>query len=66
MTEIVTLSRKGEVVLPRHIRGELGLQPGDELELTVENGSIVLRKKAGRFAAYLERLARRSGPSDKS
>ncbi|MCX8071039.1 MAG: AbrB/MazE/SpoVT family DNA-binding domain-containing protein [Candidatus Binatia bacterium] len=59
MAETVTLGHKGEVVLPRKVRGELGLKPGDELELRLEGDTIVLRKKAGHFAAYLERLGRR-------
>ncbi|GBD25632.1 hypothetical protein HRbin30_00956 [bacterium HR30] len=59
IAETVIVGSKGEVVLPRKVRGELGLKPGDELELRLEEDCIVLRKKAGRFAAYLERLGRR-------
>lgn len=57
--DTVILGTKGEVVLPRKVRGELGLRPGDELEVRLEDDCIVLRKKAGRFSAYLERLGRR-------
>ncbi len=59
IAQTVTLGSKGEVVLPTKVRGELGLKPGDELELRLEGDCVVLRKKAGRFAAYLERLGRR-------
>jgi AbrB family looped-hinge helix DNA binding protein len=58
MAETVVIGGKGEVVLPRKVRTELGLAPGDELELRLEDDRIVLRKKAGRFASYLARLGR--------
>jgi AbrB family looped-hinge helix DNA binding protein len=58
MAVTVVLGSKGEIILPRKIRSDLGIEAGDELELSVENDRIVLRKKAGRFAAYLERLSR--------
>jgi AbrB family looped-hinge helix DNA binding protein len=36
------VSTKGQVVLPKPIRRELGLRPGDPLEAQVESGRIVL------------------------
>ena len=42
------LSTKGQVVLPEPIRRKLGLQPGDTLDATVENGAVTLRPHAKR------------------
>jgi AbrB family looped-hinge helix DNA binding protein len=45
-----TLTRKGQVTVPKHIRDSLGLTPGIKLIFDVnENGELVLRKsKAGK------------------
>jgi len=39
---VVTLSSKGQIVLPREIRQALGLRKGDRLQLTREGDRIVL------------------------
>ena len=57
MTDIVKLGRKGELTLPGRVRAVLNLNEGDELVVEVEGGAVVLRRKARRFGAYLERLA---------
>jgi len=36
-----TITKKGQVSIPREIREKLGLKPGDKIEFTVENGKIV-------------------------
>ncbi len=60
MPEIVKIGSKGEVVLPRRIRIELGLHEDHELLVTLDDEAIVLRRKARRFGEYLERLGRTS------
>jgi AbrB family looped-hinge helix DNA binding protein len=37
----VTIDRSGRIVIPKQIRDELRLQPGDELELTVIEGEVI-------------------------
>ena len=37
-----TLSTKGQVVVPGSVRSRLGLHPGDEFSIKLDNGSIVL------------------------
>ena len=37
-----TLSTKGQIVVPGALRSKLGLNPGDEFSINVDNGSIVL------------------------
>lgn len=46
---VTRLSSKGQLVLPKPVRDALGLQPGDELWIEVEDGSIriVPRRKRG-------------------
>lgn len=58
MADIVKIGRHGQVVLPRRVRAVFGLQEGDQLVLTVEDESIILKRKARRFAEYLDTLGR--------
>jgi len=37
-----TIDRAGRVVIPKAIRERAGLQPGMELEITVDNGLVAL------------------------
>jgi AbrB family looped-hinge helix DNA binding protein len=37
------VSTKGQVVLPGPLRRRLGIRPGDPLDASIEDGSIVLR-----------------------
>lgn len=59
MADILKVGRKGQLVLPRHARATLGLREGDELVLTIEDDALVLKRKARRFAEYLENLGRK-------
>ncbi len=52
------LSSKSQIVIPVAVRRELGLEPGDHLEVEVQGDSIVLRKQIG---SWVERLDRFSG-----
>jgi AbrB family looped-hinge helix DNA binding protein len=58
MADILKVGRKGEVVLPRRVRAALGLQEGDQLVVSIDDEAIVLKRKARRFAQYLETLRR--------
>jgi AbrB family looped-hinge helix DNA binding protein len=58
MADIVKIGRHGQIVLPRRVRAAFGLQDGDQLLLTVEDESIILKRKARRFAEYLDTLSR--------
>ncbi len=52
----ITVSTKGQVVVPSRIRRKLGLQPGDSLEARVEGQHIVLtpRKVRPRKARIIQ------------
>ncbi|MBS1800388.1 MAG: AbrB/MazE/SpoVT family DNA-binding domain-containing protein [Acidobacteria bacterium] len=40
---ITTVSTKGQLVIPAKMRDALGLEPGDQVALTIEDGAILLR-----------------------
>ena len=58
MADILRVGRKGEVILPRRVLTALGVQDGDQLVVSVDDDAIVLKRKARRFAEYLETLSR--------
>ena len=37
------LAQKGQIVIPKSIREELDLQPGDDFEIYVQDGEIICR-----------------------
>jgi len=41
-TPLGTIGQKGQVVIPVAIRRQLGLQPGQEVEIRAEEGRVVL------------------------
>ena len=43
MTTTVTLDRAGRVVLPKSLREELHIEPGDQLELEYQGERVTLR-----------------------
>jgi AbrB family looped-hinge helix DNA binding protein len=52
-----TMGAKGQVVVPKAIRDEVGLQPGDPIEFELRDGEVVLsrgsremRPLGGRYA----------------
>jgi AbrB family looped-hinge helix DNA binding protein len=44
MGRITTLTRKGQITIPKDVREELGLKPSDQVEIWTENGEARLRK----------------------
>jgi AbrB family looped-hinge helix DNA binding protein len=53
-----TLTSKGQITLPKQVRDELGLQPGDKVEFEKRDGRYVLRRRnrsALEFAGILQR-----------
>ena len=39
------IDKLGRIVIPKDVRTSLGLDKDDDLEIRIENGCIVLRKK---------------------
>lgn len=51
MANATTLTRKGQVTVPREIRDRLGLKAGDKLTFTLlSDGTVILRAKTKRLA----------------
>ena len=38
------LSQKGQITVPKHLREQLGIRAGDELELIEDGGRLLVRK----------------------
>lgn len=57
----VVLSSKGQITLPKELREELNLRPGDQMYYTVVEGQIVITPKNVDFSD----LAGMLGPSPK-
>ena len=43
----VTVSTKGQIVLPQQVRSQLGIRQGDRLEVLLREGEILLRPLRG-------------------
>jgi len=44
MIAATKMSTKGQIVIPKRLREELGLQPGDPVAMAVDGERLVLRK----------------------
>jgi AbrB family looped-hinge helix DNA binding protein len=54
MTTTLTLDKAGRVVLPKPVRDEMQLRPGDALELENSEDRIVLRPRRGNKGLHRE------------
>lgn len=52
MTEIVRVSGKYQVVIPKSIREKISLEKGDELSVSVHGEIIIMRVKPESFSNY--------------
>ena len=55
MNTKVTLDRAGRVVLPKTLRDEMRLSPGDTLDLTIKGDEVTLRPRRGTTSLQKER-----------
>ncbi len=44
MATVTSLTRRGQVTIPKEVRDQLGLKPFDKIEMTAEGGEARLRK----------------------
>jgi AbrB family looped-hinge helix DNA binding protein len=56
----VTMNSQNEIVIPLEARERLGLRPGDQLNIHVKAGRIVLEKRLGELTDSLRGLLRGS------
>lgn len=64
MIEVVTMSSRGQLVIPKSIRNEMGLQERDKFIIVRDNENVILRKiKKGqpdkKLLSLLDQLARK-------
>jgi antitoxin PrlF len=60
-----TLTKKGQVTIPKRVRDALGLKPGDEVDFDVdEKGAIYLRRAAGTPPREPDGIDRAVGSAD--
>ena len=43
------VGERGQITIPKEIRDRFGLRPNSEVDFNIENGAIVLRKRAPRL-----------------
>lgn len=43
MTEVHKVGPKGQVVIPKRVREELGIEPGDDVSFQMSEGGVVVR-----------------------
>ena len=41
----ITLAERGQIVIPKELRDELGLKPGAKLQIRVVDGRLLIEKK---------------------
>ena len=49
----VTIDKAGRIVIPKRVRDELGLEPGDKLTLESQSDRVILRRSDSK--AYLRK-----------
>lgn len=42
---MATVTRKGQITIPKDVRDALGLAPGSQVEFTIEAGRAILRRR---------------------
>jgi len=56
LTQTAKVSSKYQIVIPKRVRQELGLQPGDRLLIRLEDGKVVMRLRPRSYAQHLRGL----------
>ena len=56
LIEELAVGKRGEIVLPRRLRRALAWQEGDRLLVSVEDGRLVIERRARSFGAVLDVL----------
>ena len=63
MSELTTVSSKGQVTIPRDVRERLGLQAGDKIAWSLlSNGTVIVRPKTRRLVDLVGMLTRPGQP----
>ncbi len=64
MSDLTTMTSKGQVTVPKEIRDRLGLKSGDKMAFTMlSDGTVVMRPKTRRLSDLAGSLTRPGQPS---
>lgn len=61
-----TVGQKGQAVIPKPIRDQMGIRPGDEIYFRIEDDQIILdrRSDAEIWQAFFDAVPKRELPAD--
>ena len=51
---------KGQVVIPKHFRDDLGLKPGEEVVMNHKGNELIIKRAASDFVEIAEAIAKSS------
>ena len=51
---MTTVTQKGQVTIPKELREDAGIRPGDDLEFEIVEGEIRIKKKSGEENPFSE------------
>lgn len=57
---------KGQVVIPYQIRGETGIEPGNDVLFDIEEGTITIKKPNDDIEGFFKRISKQVKPGEKS
>mgnify|MGYP001615280342 CR=1 FL=1 len=60
MAEIITVGRRGEIIIPQRIRNDLKMRPGTKLRITEKKRGILLESKNSKEKQFLFLLSEAS------
>jgi AbrB family looped-hinge helix DNA binding protein len=66
MTQVRTMTSKGQVTIPKAVRDELGLRPKDKVRFSLEDGQVILRKAYPSLAEVVGSLPPLSMPIEQA
>lgn len=49
---VVTMSGKNQVVVPKEVRRELGLRPGDQLVFDIQDGEVLVLRRPNSYTEF--------------
>lgn len=62
------VTSKGQITIPKAVRDSLGIRPGDEVEIVIEDGAFKCRRKPvdvfGPWVGYLKHFAGLTGTTE--
>ena len=61
--EVRKVGSKGQVVIPKVFRDNLGIKPGENVDIAVEDDKVIIQRQTKETKPVLERIAKQSEDS---